>query len=376
LLRIDWVRPLTRFKSFIVSLVVLISALAPQSFARAAQPADHGGDVGALVEAGHWKRARNILEPQVKAHPQDAELCYLLSEVKFTFGDLNEALLFAQHAVELDGSNSNFHLALGKVYGEMADRANYFSAASLAIKFRKEVETSIALDPRNLDALDAMMLFKYQAPGIMGGSKDEAQSLVEKIAAINPTEGFLSRAELAELEKDPSKMETSYLKAVQANLKNYDALASLAKFYSQSTQGKYDEAGKYAEAAIQIDSERAQAHWVLARVFALQQRWGDLDQALASAEKTVPDDLRPYYEAAQGLLEISRDFQRADTYSRKYLSQEPEGEEPDAADAHRLLGLVLEKEGRKPEALAEIQTALRLRPNFNAAKEDLKRLEN
>jgi Flp pilus assembly protein TadD len=55
---------------------------------------------------------------------------------------------------------------------------------------------------------------------------------------------------------------------------------------------------------------------------------------------------------------------------------EPEGEEPDAADAHRLLGLVLEKEGRNPEARAEIQTALRLRSNFKAAKDDLKRLDN
>ena len=51
-------------------------------------------------------------------------------------------------------------------------------------------------------------------------------------------------------------------------------------------------------------------------------------------------------------------------------------EAPDAADAHRLLGLVLEKEGRNAEARAEIQTALRLRPKFKDAKDDLKRLED
>jgi tetratricopeptide (TPR) repeat protein len=373
---IDWVHSVARYKSFMVPLTVMISALVLQSPARAAQPTGNGGAVEALAEAGHWKRARNILEPWVKAHPEDAKGCYLLSEVKLTFGDLGEALLFAQHAVELDGRNSNFHLELGKVYGEMADRASYFSAASLAVKFRKEVETAIDLDSRNLDALDTMMLFKYQAPGIMGGSKDEAHSLAGKIAAINPAEGYLSRAELAELEKDPKEMETFYLEAVQANPKNYDAQASLAKFYSQPTQAKYAEAGKYAQAVIQIDSGRAQGYWILARVFAVQQRWSDLDHAVASAEKNVPDDLRAYYEAAQGLLEIGKDLQRAETYSRKYLSQEPEGEEPDTADAHRLLALVLEKEGRKPEALAEIQTALRLRPNFNAAKDDLKRLED
>jgi tetratricopeptide (TPR) repeat protein len=114
----------------------------------------------------------------------------------------------------------------------------------------------------------------------------------------------------------------------------------------------------------------------LARVFALQQRWGDLQQILAPAERNVPDDLRPFYEAAQALLEIGKDYPRAEGYAKKYLSQEPEGEEPDAAAAHLLLGLVFEKEGRKAEARAEIRTALQLWPNFKAAKDDLKRLGN
>ena len=74
------------------------------------------------------------------------------------------ALPLAQHAVELDGRNSDYHLKLGQIYGELAARASYFSAVPLAMKFRKEVEIAIELDPRNLDALDSMMQFKFQAP--------------------------------------------------------------------------------------------------------------------------------------------------------------------------------------------------------------------
>jgi Flp pilus assembly protein TadD len=110
------------------------------------------------------------------------------------------------------------------------------------------------------------------------------------------------------------------------------------------------------------------------RAFALQARWNELAQTLAAGEKQVPDDLRPFYEAAQALLETGKEFARAERYARKYLAQEPEGEEPDYADAHRLLGLIFEREGRRDEARAEIQTALRLRPDFKDAKEDLKRL--
>lgn len=127
---------------------------------------------------------------------------------------------------------------------------------------------------------------------------------------------------------------------------------------------------------MQLDAGQIGAQGILGRVYAIQERWSDLEQILATAEKNVPDDLRPYYEAAQALLELGKELPRAEGYAKKYLSQEPEGEEPDSADAHRLLGLLLEKEGRSSEARTEIQTALRLRPNFKAAKEDLKRLQD
>jgi tetratricopeptide (TPR) repeat protein len=336
----------------------------------------HDAKVEALISAGHWKRARAILEPEVKAHPDNAQECYLLAEVKFTFNDLDGALPLAQHAVELDGKNSNYHLKLGQIYGEMAARASFFSAGSLAVKFRKEVEIAIQLDPNNLDALDSMMQFKFRAPSVMGGSKDEARALAEKIATLNVSQGYLAQAELAELEKDPAKMEADYLKAVQANPKSYDALTELAKFYSQPSHANYEQSTKRAQEGVRLDPNQIEAYRILARDFAEQARWEDLQQDLAAAEKNVPDDLSPYYEAAQPLSEAGKELPRAEGYAKKYLSQEPEGGEPDKAEAHRLLGLIYEKEGKNDEARAELQTAIKLRPNFKAAKDDLKNLGN
>jgi len=355
---------------------ILCPLFTRQVFARGSTPGAQGAGVEALIQAGHYKRARAILEPQVKAHPSDPRSCYLLAEVKFSFKDLDGALPLAQHAVDLDGRNSDFHLELGKIFGEMAARASFLSAGSLAVKFRKEVEAAIELDPKNLGALDSMMQYKFQAPGIMGGNKDEARALAEKITRLNASEGYLDYAELAELGKNPVQMEAYLLKAVSANPRNYDARTALAKFYSQSPHSKYHEATKQAQYALQLDPQRIEAHWILARVFALQQRWGDVEQILANSGKDVPDDLRPFYEAAQAILEIGKELPRAETYARKYLSQEPEGEEPDYAQAHRLLGLVFEREGRMAEAQGELKTALQLRPNFKAAKDDLKRMEN
>jgi len=332
-------------------------------------------DPQALIRAGHWKRARAILEPEIKLHPQDPMPAYLLAQVKMAFHDLEGALPLAQHAVELDGKNSNYHLKLGHVYGEMAARASIFAAGPLAVKFRKEVEIALELDSKNLEALDSMMQFKFQAPALLGGGKDQARSLAEEVARLNPSDGYLAHAELAELEKNSAEVEAYYLKAVEADPKNYRALSSLAEFDSHSPHVKYDVAIRHAQQALQLDPSRVDAYWILARIFALQERWGDLDPILVASERNVPDDLRPFYEAAHALLETGKEFRRAEGYVKKYLSQEPEGGEPDTADAHRLLALVFEKEGRNAEARAEIQTALQLRPNFRAAKDDLKRMD-
>lgn len=66
---------------------------------------------------------------------------------------------------------------------------------------------------------------------------------------------------------------------------------------------------------------------------------------------------------------------RAERYVRKYLSQEPEPSASTPAVAHWRLGLILEKQGRKADAIAEVQEATKLDPKFQQAQKDLKRLK-
>ena len=103
----------------------------------------------------------------------------------------------------------------------------------------------------------------------------------------------------------------------------------------------------------------------------------DFEAALARAEAAIPDDLSPYFAAGNTMMVHKIDLPRAETYLKKYLNEtrEPEAQSPPPAMAHRCLGLLYENEGRKSDAIAELQTALRLKPDFEAAKQDLKRLK-
>jgi tetratricopeptide (TPR) repeat protein len=361
---------------FLISSFCFLASLILVSTITLKAGAPDPGSAEALIDAGHWKRARPILERRLAANPRDAEAACLLSQLKLAFGDLDSALKSAQQAVALEDGSSNYHFQVAWVYGEMAENASMFAAAVFAKKFKGELDASLARDPKNLDALEGLMRYSFQAPGLMGGDKGKARAIAVELVQLNPVRGYLAQAELAREENDFAKVDQCFLKAVQADPKDYEAQTALASFYTLPLHRKTELAGKHAREAVRLDPSRAKGYSILAKVLALEQRWGELQALFSTSERNVPDDLDPYFEAADALLESGVELERGKTYLHKYLAQEAEGEEPDAAHAHRLLGLILEKQGRSAEAVSELEAAVQMNPRFKAAREDLKRVRS
>ena len=333
----------------------------------------------ALIKAGHWKRARAMIEPQYKAHPGDAELNYLMSEVDDAFGDLDSARALAEKAVALKSGDARYHRQLADVDGEMAENASLFAKGGWAKKFKAEAEQAAELDPQNLEARFDLLEYDLQAPRLMGGGKDKAAAMAGEIAKIDPAQGDLAQARVAQDAKDRGAEESWYLKALAAKRDSYDVLTSVAGFYERPPQPQFDRARNYAEQAIKTDPGRAEAYSLLVSAYAIEGRWNEIEATLAQAASNVPDDLDPYYRAGLAILNVDGPggvtLSRAEGYFRKYLSADRVGGEPTLAQAHWRLGLVLEKEGRKPEAISELKAALQLNPNLNAARKDLRRLQ-
>jgi len=336
----------------------------------------------ALVEGRHYKRARPLLENAVRANPNDAQAAYLLARVKLAYRDMDGALALAEKAVALNPKNADYHVLLSQVVGEIAQNANKLAQFGHARRYRKEVETAFALDPRNVEAKQAMMLYYLEAPGIMGGDRKKAEATAEEIMKLNPARGYLAQARI--LSKDREKLnEKEFLarllsldeKAVAADPKNLEARVALANLCLAGAIKKYDVAEQQAREVLKLDPDRVAGYSLLAVNYGVQERWADLDAILAQGEKAVPDNLAPYFFVARNLVIAGKDLPRAERYLRKYLTQPPEPAQPTHAQTHWQLGLALEKQGRKPEAIAALEAAVRMDGNLEPAKKDLKRLK-
>ena len=357
-----WSFPLLlRFLSFVVALVLSSTCVSSQT-----------GKLDTLLEEGHFKQVARVISA---SKDQDAETLYLLSKLNQGFRKHDEALQLAEAAVKANPNKAAYHLQLASVLSDDINNAGFFKKMSLAKRVHGELETALKLEPKNTDCLFGMMQYYEQAPGVIGGGKDKAHQVADEIGRIDASKGYLAQAQLAREEKQTEKLEELYLNALKADPKSFEALMALAAFYASEAQKKYDLADKYARQALDLDRTRIGPYVVSAEVAALKQNWDKLEALLTQAEKENADDLNPFYQAGRTLFQLNEELSRAERYFRKYISQDPEGLTPPLSAAHWRLALVLEKQGRKADAIKELEESLRLQPDFENAKKDLKRLK-
>lgn len=301
-----------------------------------AQPQSQS-DAEKLIAAGHWKKARSIVQTRISHSPNDALSDYLLSQIAHAFGDDISPKPYAEKAVALDRSVAKYHRQLAEVVGIEARHVSPFRLVFLAHQFRGELDTAIALDPRDLQAQRDLLEYYLVAPGIAGGDVKKAAAVAQHIAEMDPAEGFLAKARVAAYRRQDAETAALLIDSASAQPPSYKARAELAKFYLAPEHPNPAGAENAAKEMLKLDRTRVEPWSALADIYAQRQDWSDLDQTLTTASQEVPDDLAPYYQAAAALLRAGHDPARAERYLRVYLEHEPEGNEPTLADARRKL---------------------------------------
>lgn len=214
--------------------------------------------VTADLSAGEADDAVSLLRSSLLTNPKDAEEHNLLCRVYYQEERWDDAIHECEAAVQLMPQDSNYHLWLGRAYGEKADSIHSIKAYPLAKKVRAEFERAVQLDSGNLDALSDLGEFYTAAPGIVGGGEKKAQDVARALEQVDPVEAYQLEARLAEKDKNYVLAETQFRAAVEASTEPADAWMTLASFYSRRHQT--DLMLDAVHAGIAADAKAAKPH--------------------------------------------------------------------------------------------------------------------
>jgi tetratricopeptide (TPR) repeat protein len=288
-------------------------------------------------QEGRFGQAAATLEQAAQTDPNNAALHFWLARCYFEVRNYEQASKEEEKAVRLDGERSEYHFWLGRIYGRMAE---LHSSLWLGIKTRKEFDTAVEIDPKNIPARRALMEFYVGAPWIVGGSKSRARDQVAAIAAQNPVQGALAQADYDHMLGDQAGASREYQKVIDMGASNPTEYYEAADFYA----ARSDATG--------------------------------LERAIDGVLRIAPSDPRLGYYRGVLLAIRGVQLEEAERYLKAFLAATVDRTDyPSHANARTWLGHIYEQMGRQMEAAEQYRAALQIDPNLRFAKQSLQILE-
>ena len=104
-------------------------------------------------------------------------------------GNYRAAVASFKEAIKRAPQDSTLHHWLGKCYGRIAENGNWFTAFSHAKKTLKQFRKAVQLDADNYEALRDLIDYLETAPGFMGGNRQEAKRLRQRLELLHYARG-------------------------------------------------------------------------------------------------------------------------------------------------------------------------------------------
>jgi tetratricopeptide (TPR) repeat protein len=291
-------------------LIVVITASVPVTFGRSPSPDLSRAEE--LYRRTEYGRAIDVLDA---LDERDAAVYALLGKAYFMQGQYKQAVANLEKAVGQHSLNSDYYDWLGRAYGRLAEESSFLSALGYAKKTVRAFERAVELGPSNLEALSDVFEYYLQAPGMVGGGLDKAETIARRFAGLNAAEYHWARARLAEKGRDFETAEREFRAAFATDPQEVGRALDLAAFLA--SRGRYGESDAlfraaeenhprspkvlYARAAANIQSKRKldQAEALLERYLELQMTPEDPSRREAAALLKSARELRPKYRSAE-----------------------------------------------------------------------------
>ena len=256
-----------------------------------------------LHERTNYDASLQILLPLAKEAGADqiGEVHLLIGRNYFMLGEYKKAGDAFERAIAASPNKSEYYHWLGKAFGRRAETSNPLSAPVYASKARQHFERAVALDSRNIEAINDLFSYYVEAPGFLGGGLDKAAALTPKIKAVDPVEYHYAEATIAEHKKEWNNAEEHFRRAAELAPRQVGRLIDLARFLSK--QGRLNES----------------------------------DAVFAQAEKVAPNNPRILFERASSYIRNKQNLDTARTLLEKYIKSSLGPEDPSRAEAQKLL---------------------------------------
>ena len=119
----------------------------------------------------------------------DPEYQFHMGEQYYNRGDYDNAIEAFSVAVASAPSESVYYHWLGKSYGRLAEKSGLLKAYNLSGKTRDALEQAVALDNTNVAALLDLLEYYENAPVFLGGGKDKASGIRQRLLELGHQTG-------------------------------------------------------------------------------------------------------------------------------------------------------------------------------------------
>jgi tetratricopeptide (TPR) repeat protein len=252
-----------------------------------------------LFSRSQYQAAVNVLSPL--ANTPDGPTQEMLGKSYFMLGEFKKAGEAFERATLTNPESSVYFHWLGKAYGRRAETSSPFTAPAWASKACQAFEKAVALDSRNIEAINDLFSYYLEAPGFLGGGLNKAVDLAQRIKVVDPIEYHYAMAQIADKRKDYKSAESHFRQAFELAPRQVGRIIDLAKYLS--THGKEQES----------------------------------EALFLQAEKIAPNEPRVMFERANYYIRTKQNLPVAKSLLERYLKATLTVDDPPRAEAERLL---------------------------------------
>lgn len=309
-----------------------------------------------LFNAGAYDRAAQLLEPEIKAHPQDADAHLLLAQIYAVRGQRSEAINEFSRTIEIEPNSAVAYNMLGTALSRFAE----FDEA------RKAFAQAVALDPKMIEAHINYAMTLGESGDLVGASAQLEAAIALRPNASSAARGHYLLAKIYE-DQQPARAVDELEKAVKIDANDEQTWLELGGLKSEAG----DETGALAEFrhAVQLNQGDAEAQYQLGSEYLIADDGHEAVVHLELARKAMrKPTLALLYKLDRALRKVGDDQQasRVRAEAQALLTQDSEANEQfQQAENLNHDGVVLEQQGDTARAVEKYRAALEINPQQN-----------